>query len=230
METNLNLFIILGAAVIDSINPCAIGVLVFLLAYLTQMKVSSRALLFHGLLYLAAVFFTYLIVGALLLPVIQQMRSFSVMSYLAIAAIIGVFGLLELKEFFLPGKTSLIGIAPRYSLMIKKQAQKMSNNPFVTFGLGIFVALVELPCTGAVYLAVLSLMALSGLNISNLAMLVIYNIIFILPLVVILILFCRGTSAEVIQRWQEKNKAKMHLSVGLLLLGLAAWMVAFTVL
>ncbi len=230
METNLNLFILLGAAVIDSINPCAIGVLVFLLAYLTQLKVSRRALLFHGLTYLAAVFLTYLIAGALLLPVIQQMRTFSVNSYLAIAAIIAFFGILELKEFFLPGKTSLVGIPPRYAQMIKERAQRMAGNPLVTFNLGVFVALVELPCTGAVYLAVLSLMALSGLTLSNMTMLVLYNIIFILPLLVILILFCQGMSAEVIQRWREKNKPMMHLTIGLLLLGLAAWMVAFTIL
>lgn len=230
METNLNFFILLGAAVIDSINPCAIGVLVFLLAYLTQLKVSRRALLLHGLTYLAAVFFTYLLAGAFLLPVIQQMRTFSVNSYLAIAAIIAFFGILELKEFFLPGKTSLVGIPSRYAQMIKERAQRMAGNHFVTFNLGVFVALVELPCTGAVYLAVLSIMALSGLTLSNMTMLVLYNIIFILPLVVILILFCRGMSAEVIQHWREKNKPKMHLAIGLLLLVLAAWMVAFTIL
>lgn len=230
IETNLNFFVLIGAAVIDSINPCAIGVLVFLLAYLTKTAKHSRQILAHGLVYLAAVFITYLAAGLVLLPIIQELRRFSVNSYLAIAAIVAFFGLMELKEYFMPGKTSLVEIPPRYSRMIEKAKDKVLGNFMFTFGMGVFVALVELPCTGAVYLAVLALMSFSGLTLSNLAMLVLYNIIFITPLIVILILFYQGTESKVIHKWTEKVKPYMRLLTGLLLLGLAAWMVAFILL
>jgi len=88
--------------------------------------------------------------------------------------------------------------------------------------------MVELPCTGAVYLAVLTLMANSGLNLSNITMLVVYNLLFIAPLIVILILFYRGTESAAIETWVKKFKPYMRLLTGLLLLSMAAWMVVFT--
>ena len=227
IETNLNIFVLIGAAVIDSINPCAIGVLVFLLAYLTRTAKKAHAILTHGLVYLVAVFITYLLAGLLLLPVIQQMRNFSVNSYLAIAAIVAFFGVLELKEFFAPGATSIVEIPPRYSKMISKYKDLMLNSHIFTFGMGAFVAMVELPCTGAVYLAILALMSFSGLTVSNLVLLVLYNIIFIGPLIIILYLFYKGVSSNAINSWMKGLKPYMRLLTGLLLLGLAAWMVAF---
>jgi cytochrome c biogenesis protein CcdA len=90
------------------------------------------------------------------------------------------------------------------------------------------VAIVELPCTGAVYLAVLALMANSGLSLSNFTMLIIYNLLFITPLIIILILFYRGMKSEVIDGYIKKYKPYMRLLTGLLLLGMAAWMFVFT--
>ncbi|PIQ78359.1 hypothetical protein COV82_01185 [Candidatus Peregrinibacteria bacterium CG11_big_fil_rev_8_21_14_0_20_46_8] len=230
METNLNIFVLIGAAVIDSINPCAIGVMIFLLAYLVKTNKRAHALLLHGLVYLAAVFLTYLLAGLLLLPVIQSLRNFSVNAYLAIAAVVGIFGIFELKEFFAPGKTSFVEIPPRYSRMIKNASEKMLDNYAFTFGLGVFVALVELPCTGAVYLAVLTLMSFSGVTLSNVVLLLLYNLIFIAPLIVVLVLFYRGFSSAKLKKLVQRYKPYTRLLTGLLLLTLAGWMVAFILL
>ena len=106
----------------------------------------------------------------------------------------------------------------------------MLGTHLFTFGMGVFVALVELPCTGAVYLAVLALMSFSGLTLTNFSLLVLYNLIFIAPLIVILYLFYQGTESKVIHRWMKRIKPYMRLLTGLLLLGLAAWMVAFVLI
>lgn len=90
------------------------------------------------------------------------------------------------------------------------------------------MALVELPCTGAVYLAILTLMSQSGLILQNFQMLIIYNLLFIAPLVFILILFCRGTESATIDKFVKRFKPYMRLLTALLLLGMAAWMVVFT--
>lgn len=91
VETTLNMPVLIGAAIIDSINPCAIGVLVFLLAYVTKAAKTPGDILKHGLIYLFAVFATYLLAGIFLLPIIQQLGNFSVNAYIAIAIIIGAF-------------------------------------------------------------------------------------------------------------------------------------------
>ncbi len=227
--TTLNWPVLIWAGVIDSINPCAIGVLVFLLAYLVKSGKKWWPLFFHGSVYLFAVFITYLLAGMFLLPIIQQLKWFSVNAYLALAAIIGIFWFFELKEFLKPSESgSIVEIAPKYSRMIKNMSEKITDSFFVTFGLWAFVALVELPCTGAVYLAVLTLMAESGLALKNIQMLILYNLLFIAPLFIILVLFCRGTESHTIDRYVQKYKPYMRLLTALLLIWMAAWMVIFT--
>jgi len=114
--------------------------------------------------------------------------------------------------------------------MISKYKDKMLSSHFFTFLMGAFVALVELPCTGAVYLAVIALMSASGLNLSNITLLILYNLIFIGPLIIILLLFYRGAKSQSIQGWINRYKPYMRLLTGLILLGLAAWMVAFVLI
>jgi cytochrome c biogenesis protein CcdA len=103
--------------------------------------------------------------------------------------------------------------------------EHVSDKPLTAYFLGTFVALVELPCTGAVYLAVLALMSIAEIQIRHIWFLVLYNLIFVLPLIVILVLCVRGMSTKSFEKWRQKNKALMRLLIGLTLLGLGTWMI-----
>ncbi|MBI4146032.1 hypothetical protein HY489_01700 [Candidatus Woesearchaeota archaeon] len=223
----INLPIIIGAALIDGINPCAFGVLIFLLAFLAKTA-HKRHMLFNGLVYIFFVFLTYFAAGLVLLPVIRKLAGFSVASYYVIAGLVAVAGLLEIKDYFWYGKGFSLGIIPGEAERIKMYVQKVGDSPLTAAFLGTFVALVELPCTGAVYLAVLALMSLSGVTFNNMAFLVIYNLIFVLPLVIILLFVVKGIHWKWFEEWRQKNKKYMRLFIGLLLLSLAAWMIYYT--
>lgn len=223
----VNLPIIVGAALIDGINPCAFGVLIFMLAYLAKTAHKSH-MLFNGLVYIFFVFLTYLVAGLVLLPIIRSLAGFSVMSYYVIAAIIALAGLLEIKDFFWYGKGFSLSIFPSEAERIKTYVKSVGDSPLTAAFLGVFVALVELPCTGAVYLAVLALMSLAGVTMNNVVLLVIYNLIFVLPLVVILIFVVRGIHWSKFERWRNKHKGLMRLAIGLLLLALSGWMIYYT--
>ena len=221
----ISLPLIIGAGLIDGINPCAFGVLIFLLAYLAKTAEGKKGkMILHGLTYIFAVFLTYLIVGLLLLPVIGQFGQTSVILYIVLATIIIIAGLLEIKDYFWYGRWFSLSIFPKEAERIKKYGKKISGKLYVAFFLGVFVALVELPCTGAVYLAILSLMTLSGLTIGNFTLLLIYNFIFIFPLIIILFLVANGMSTNKFDEWRKKNRALMRLLIGLLLIGLGSWM------
>lgn len=225
--SEINLPIVIGAALIDGINPCAFGVLIFLLAYLA--KTGTRAkMLINGLIYIFFVFLTYLVCGLILLPIIRSLAEFSVISYYVLAGIVAIAGLLEIKDYFWYGKGFSLSIFPSEAQRIKKYVTTVSESPFTAAFLGTFVALVELPCTGAVYLAVLALMSLAGVSINNILLLVIYNLIFVLPLVIILILVYKGIHWRHFESWREQHKGLMRLAAGTLLLVLAFWMVEFT--
>lgn len=216
--------ILIGAAIIDSINPCAFGVLIFLLAYLTKTVAKKSKILLHGLSYIFAVFLTYLLAGLLLMPLIGSLGRASVITYGVIGFIVIIFGLLEVKDFFWYGKGPSLALLPGASERIKMYVNKITASVFSAFFLGVFVALVELPCTGAVYLAILSLMALSGTNALTVSWLVIYNLIFVLPLVVILFAFYQGANGVLIEEWRKKYRHLMRLAIGLLLLAMGGWM------
>ena len=225
--SSLSLPILVGAAVVDSINPCAFGVLIFLLAYLAKKFGATKKILIHGLVYIAAVFLTYLVAGLILLPFLRQLGNIATTAYIAIGALIIFLGLLEIKDFFWYGRGPSLTIFPSAAKRIEFYTKKVTDRLTTSFFLGVFVALVELPCTGAVYLAVLSLVALSGLNIGNFTLLVIYNLIFILPLIVILLLVYKGGKTERLEKWRQKYRGLMRLFTGLVLVALGLWMILF---
>jgi len=220
----VSLPVLVGAALIDGINPCAFGVLIFMLAFLSKTAHKSHMII-NGLVYIFFVFLTYLLAGLLLLPIIRKLAGFSVASYYVIAGVVAFAGLLEIKDFFWYGKGWTLAIFPSESQRIKKYVEKVGDSPLTAAFLGVFVALVELPCTGAVYLAVLALMAKSGLTMGNFSFLVLYNLIFVLPLIIILVFVSKGIHYEKLEAWRQKHKGLMRLMIGLLLLSLAAWMV-----
>lgn len=229
MSGDVSLPIIIGAGIIDSINPCAIGVLVFLLAYLLERTKKPITLLLHGLVYVSAVFITYLIAGLILLPIIEKLGSLSTTVYVVLGVLVILFGLLEVKDFFWYGKGPSLAIFPGAAERIKRYSERISDNIFATFGLGVFVALVELPCTGAVYLAILSIMSLSGVNISNTLLLIIYNVIFVAPLIVILFAMYFGVSAEKFESWRKENRGLMRLFIGVVLIAMGLWMIFYRI-
>lgn len=223
----ISLPILLGAALVDSINPCAFGVLIFLLAFLLKKVRSPIQILTHGFIYVAGVFITYLAAGLLLLPIIGTLGSASTVFYVVLGVIIVLAGLIEIKDFFWYGRWFSLELIPGASKRIKTYVNRISAGLVPAFFLGVFVALVELPCTGAVYLAVLSIMSLSGISATSFGWLVLYNFIFVLPLLIIIFLMYRGMSADAFEVWRKKHRKSMRLAIGLVLVALGLWMIFF---
>src|SRR3989338_4075363 len=130
--TSLTIPILVGAAVVDSINPCAFGVLIFLLTYLFKAFHSRRSVLMHGLTYISAVFLTYFLAGLLLLPIISQLGRISTWAYVSIGVILIIFGILEIKDFFFYGKGLSLGIIPsasrRIEILVRHITGKLSTS------------------------------------------------------------------------------------------------------
>lgn len=212
------LSIVLASAAIDSINPCAIGVLILMVSVVLGAKKSTSRLLMLGGLYIASIFLAYLLAGLGLIYFLASVPLF-VAEYLAL--IVGSFvvlaGLFEIKDFFWYGKGFSLQIPSYFAQKIHSYAKNLTI-PGVMF-LGAFIAAVELPCTGAPYLAIITLLSLN-FNLHAFLLLVIYNIIFVMPLIVILILVALGTSIPKLHSWKESNKGYMRLTIGLMLIAL----------
>jgi cytochrome c biogenesis protein CcdA len=210
--------VVITTALIDSINPCAIGVLILLIATLLGFSKDRKKMLIVGGIYISAVFLTYLAAGFGLLYVIQKLPGLSsILSWIVGILVIGL-GLLEIKDFFWYGQGLTLQIPPRRAEQIKKMMKKVSIPGSII--LGIFVAAVELPCTGGPYLAITTLLAQIGLNMQIFILLVVYNFIFVLPLLVILALVYFGTSTEKLKAWKDEQKKWMRLFMGLVMVAL----------
>lgn len=226
----LTLGIIIVAAAVDSINPCVFGVLIFLIAFMTRMFKSANKMLMFGLLYSAVVYITYLLLGFGILKVAVDANIASFFYW--VAALVAIFaGLLEIKDYFWYGKGFSLQIIPGgaervkfYTSQLEKTEQKHPVFLVITtILLGIFVVLIELPCTGAPYLAILGLLS-KGEFAEAVPLLLLYNLIFIFPLFIIIGASYFGTSSEKLEAWRKEHRGLMRLGIGILLLALGFYM------
>lgn len=209
---------VLISAAIDSINPCAIGVLILMVSVLVAGHKSTGRLLFLGFLYVASVFITYLLAGLGLLYGLASIPQY-LAEYISIAVgtLIVFAGLLEIKDYFWYGKWFSLAIPVTFAKKLDEYAQN-ATIPGVLF-LGAFVSAVELPCTGAPYLAIITLLSLY-FDWTAFLLLILYNFIFVLPLVVILIMVAMGKKLHELKKWKQDARPYMRLFIGLLLVSL----------
>ncbi|MGV8131197.1 MAG: cytochrome c biogenesis CcdA family protein [Candidatus Pacearchaeota archaeon] len=214
--------IVILTALIDSINPCAIGVLILLIATLLGLSKDKGKMIKVGTIYITAVFLTYLIAGFGLLAFIQRFNISEQLSWV-VGILVIILGIIEAKDFFWYGKGMTLAIPARRAEQIKKMMKKVSVPGSIV--LGIFVAAVELPCTGGPYLAITTLLAKIGFSSHVFWLLVLYNFIFVLPLIIILTIVSFGVSAESVKAWKDKQKKWMRLFIGLVMIALGVLLI-----
>lgn len=210
---------VMVAAAIDGINPCAFTVLLlFITAMLATLQAGEQSissvrarLLSRGGIYIAAVFLTYLGLGIGLLKTLDLFtRQHTPARLGALLAIL--FGLWMLKDFFLPNWGLRLQAPGRIGEIARKAAKK-ATIPALIVG-GFLIGLCTVPCSGAVYLGVLSLLALQPTALLGYAYLVLYNLIFVLPLVVILVLAAARPTLNRLAHWNLHHKEWVRLVLG----------------
>ncbi len=216
--------VVITTALVDSINPCAIGVLILLISTLLVLSKNRHKMLLTGLIYILAVYITYFFAGIGLLLFIQRFRLAEPLGII-VGAIVIILGLIEVKDFWWYGKGFSLAIPYKRSKQIKEKIKKITVPGAIV--LGIFVAAVELPCTGGPYLAITALLSKIGFDSTVVAYLLLYNFIFVLPLIVILGLVYFGLSTKKLQNWKDKNRKWMRLFTGLIMICLGILLILF---
>ncbi len=212
--------LVIASAAIDSINPCAIGVLILMVSVVLGSGKSIKRLLVLGGAYIFAIFITYLAAGLGLVYFFSAIP-IVIAEYLSIAVgfLVILAGLLEIKDFFWYGKGFSLQIPHGMAMKIQEMSASKKLSLVSVMLLGAFVAGVELPCTGAPYLAIITVLRVD-FNLAAFALMVLYNIIFVAPLLIILALVAGGAKISSVQKWKEESKGVMRLGIGLLLVAL----------
>lgn len=210
---------VIVAGLVDGINPCAFTVLLLfitaLLATLQAGQQSVRAtrmrLVGMGSIYIGAIFFTYLALGVGLLKTVDLFtRQHLPARFGALFAIL--FGLWMVKDYFLPDVGWRLQ-APGKVGAIARQSARRATFPALVAG-GFLIGLCTVPCSGAVYLGVLSLLALQPTALLGYSYLVLYNIVFVLPLVAILVAASARPTLNRLAHWNLHHKEWVRLALG----------------
>lgn len=208
------------AALIDSINPCAFSILLLTIAFLFSLGTFSRARIMQiGAVYIFGIFVAYLAIG---LGILQALHIFSTphfMGKLGAILLIGL-GVINLINHFFPTFPIKLQIPRAAHSKIADLMQKTSI-PAI-FLLGMLVGLCEFPCTGGPYLMVLGLLHDAQTHTRGLLYLLWYNLLFVSPLVVVLLLASQRAVLDKLQAWKKDNLNAVRLWGGIItvLLGL----------
>ncbi len=231
---------IITAGFLDGFNPCAFGVLIlfatFALGLAAQQSLSadgsggqpdtgaaSRTVLGLGAIFVMGVLVTYFLLGLGLMTAVASLTNFGgnhLPSRIAALIAIGL-GLWMVRDVLLPDASWKLE-AP-HALHGRMRSWARTSSPIALFGGGVLIGLCTVPCSGAVYLGVVALLGASGTVAAGLGGLALYNLAYITPLVVLLVLASRPGLIRVVNRWhlEHAGGTKVVLAIVVLALGFA---------
>ena len=209
-----------AAGLVDGINPCAFAVLALLLGTLTVAGTRRRVLTI-GAAYIAGVFIIYLAAGFGITAVIGATGIAPVFRLLAGVVALAV-GIAVLASVVLERRELAPAITTRGRERIAGWFERAPTaGPLAALALGIGVGLVELPCTGAIYLGVLGMLA-GGALADAVPLLVLYNLFFVLPLVLIVGAVAFGLSPTAVDEWRGDRRRLVLGVSGIVMVALGA--------
>jgi cytochrome c-type biogenesis protein len=219
----LTLPVVLGAGVADGFNPCAFALLVLFATYTltlvnavtaddTPTDAAKRTLLNAGSLYVGAVFVTYLLIGLGLFSVLAWLGQDHLVARAA-AVVALLMAIWMLKDVFLPGwGPAMVAPSGTHTWMHRAIERGGLGGMLVA---GVLVGICTVPCSGAIYLDVVAVLHASGGGPVGLALLALYNLAFIAPLVVVLLLVSNRRVLGRLGRWNREHGAAMKLALAI---------------
>ena len=213
---DITLPVLIGAALVDSINPCTIAVMVLLCGAIMASKGRAGALV-SGIVFSLTIFFMYLLYG---LGIMKAITAFELTAAFYSAVTVGalILAVMELNAYFnyRPGF-----LAVEMPLFIRPYAKKAAAGATSPLGVAVAAMLCSaflLPCSSGPYLLVLGMLAKAA-TLQTLAYLVLYNAFFILPMLGITVEIYLGMmTVERMDAIKEKQIRNIHLASGIILL------------
>lgn len=217
---------VLVTGFLDGINPCAIAVLIFFIAFLFSLKEKLRKIFGLGLLYIFVIFLTYLGIGLGLFKAIVISGEPHFMAKLGAWLVIGL-GVIQLKDYWWPRLPFHLKI-PHFSQGTIKYWLEKTTLPAVIVG-AFLVGLCTFPCSGGIYVAIVGLLASQKTFWQGLGYLIIYNIMFVVPLLALLFAVGNRKVLGRLAEFQSKSEIQMKLFMGASMIALGVIILLFFV-
>lgn len=237
LKSRFNAFTLLGvvtAGLIDGINPCAISTLVFFMSLLATLKVSGRRLVTVGVAFCLASFLTYTGIGFGLFRALHLFSGFTSVRAVVNAVMIVmllVFAAFSFKDAWKYRRShSAHDVSLQLPEGIKLRIHKIMRGGLSTRSLfvgslliGSSVTVLESVCTGQVYIPTLVMLIKGGgTGIGPYLYLILYNLLFMLPIVTVFVLTLQGLKTPRLLEWSRRNVVFSKALLGLFFVGMAA--------
>ena len=235
---SLGVFTIVFAGLVDGLNPCAFATLVFFVSYLSISGRKGREILSVGAAFTLGVFLSYVLVGLGFYHVLGLMGDWLVKlgrwvygltaAFCLVLAVISFLDYLKARR----GKTGDMALNLPHSLRMRinaviRKTRKSRSFVIGAFVTGVVVSFLELACTGQVYLpTIIFVMSMPDLRMRATLYLLLYNLLFVAPLVVVFILAYYGTGAKQFSSFLQRQAATVKLGISALFLVLGGWLAA----
>ena len=216
------LALVLISGFLDGFNPCAFAVLIFFIAFLFTLQRGIGNIFKLGLAYVMVIYLTYLGIGFGLFKALVITGQPHLMAKVG-AWLVIFLGFINLKDFIFPKMPFHLRI-PKFSQNTLKYWLTKATLPAVIIA-AFLVGLCTFPCSGGIYVAIVGLLASRGTFLQGLGYMLIYNLMFIVPLLVLLVLAGNKFSLGRVAEWQAKSDkglkfwgGAMMILIGLIIL------------
>jgi len=236
---SFGVFAVVFAGLIDGVNPCAFGALVFFISYLAITGRKGKDILFIGFSFTAGIFITYLLTGLGMFKFLHSIEEVSEISKL-IYPFSGLMALIFAIYSFFDYRKARAGKSGEMVLQLPESVKRvmhgtirkhvrMKHFTVFAFFTGILISLFEFLCTGQVYLpTIIYIMGMPELRGEAFFYLVVYNIMFITPLIAIFLFAYFGTTSRELSGIIMKHTATIKILTALLFFILAGYMFLIT--
>lgn len=237
---------IMAAGFVDGINPCAFTVIVFFMSFLFFQGYKRKSIAAVGISFIVAVFITYLLLGMGFFATLHAMKGYTLITRIigmsiGVASIIfGVISVYDAFIFIKKGESEAMVLQLPKSIKqrihaivgdqyrVKKDAPARPTSILALIGgalaVGFIISIFESVCTGQLYVpTIIYVLKTSPYKLKAFALLFLYNLMFIIPLLVIYILALAGVSSNSFAGAMKKNMflIKLFLAVMFIFLGIS---------
>jgi cytochrome c biogenesis protein CcdA len=214
--------IVLGAGLLDGINPCAFTTIIFLISYLSLVGASRQRILYTGGAFTLAVFLTYFLLGLVFFNAagfILRDQGMAKTVNVLLLVLVGILAVVSFVDFIKCLKGKAAEMTLQLPGFLKKGIHEKIRNFArhktavlgVSFLLGVIIAGMELTCTGQVYIPIVTMISEPQHRAMAIFYLLLYNIAFIIPLAVIFLLAVLGVTSQRLANMFKRHIAAVKL-------------------
>lgn len=219
------------AGLIDGINPCAFATLLFFISFVSLRGRTKKETALFGLVFAAGIFIAYFFIGLGLFNLLRMSINFTMIRLvlkIVVTAVTAAFCVLTVRDFILIRK----GKASDMSLQLPKSVKRKIHTAIRTgagsaafaagvFVTGLFVAVLELACTGQIYFPTIAFMVQTDATLLGIGSLFLYNFAFIVPLLAVLCVVLFGIRHEKVASFFKEHIGSAKIAMAVLFAALA---------